>query len=113
MSARAPPVVTRRALADNRGDEDTRMRLSDEQVAFYRRNGYLAGPRVLDDAQIERLRARIADILDRRVPFPDHLLGETVEKSKAKGQLPSFKLVNIFRHDAVFAEVLQHKAIAS
>ena len=89
------------------------MRLTDEQIAFYRRNGYLAGPRVLDGAQIERLRARIADILDGRVPFPDHLLGETVEKSRAKGQLPSFKLVNIFRHDAVFAEVLQHKAIAS
>lgn len=89
------------------------MRLSREQIAFYRENGYLSGPRVLDDAQIERLRARIADILDGRVPFPGHLLGETVEKSKAKGQLPSFKLVNIFRHDPVFAEVLHHPAIAS
>lgn len=91
----------------------TPMRLTDEQIAFYRTNGYLAGPRVLDDAQIARLRQRIADILERRVPFPDHLLGETVEKSQAKGQLPSFKLVNIFRHDAVFAEVLHHPDIAS
>jgi ectoine hydroxylase-related dioxygenase (phytanoyl-CoA dioxygenase family) len=89
------------------------MHLSQDQIAFYRENGYLSGPRVLDDDQIERLRARIADILEGRVRFPDHLLGETVEKSRAKGQLPSFKLVNIFRHDPVFAEVLHHPAIAA
>ncbi len=89
------------------------MHLTSEQIAFYRRNGYLSGPRVLDDGQIERLRQRIADILERRTPFPDHLLGETVEKSRAKGQLPSFKLVNIFRNDAVFAEVLHHPDIGT
>ena len=61
------------------------MHLTSDQIAFYRKNGYLSGPRVLDDGQIERLRDRIGDILERRIPFPDHLLGETVEKSRAKG----------------------------
>ena len=89
------------------------MHLTEEQIAFYRENGYLSGPRVLDDAQIGRLKERIADILERRVEFPAHLMGETVEKSQAKGQLPAVKVVNIFRHDEVFAEVLGNEAIGS
>lgn len=89
------------------------MHLTREQRELFQTNGYVCGPRVLADDQIERLKRRIDDILQRRIPFPEHLLGETVEKSGAKGQLPSVKVVNIFRRDEVFAEVLANEAISS
>jgi len=43
-------------------------RLSDKQVAFYRENGYVAGVRVLDVPQIERLRAELAEMVDPAHP---------------------------------------------
>ncbi len=82
-----------------------------DEIAFYQENGYLTGPRVLDDNQIRRLHQRIDDLLHDRIEFPDHLKGEASEKLRAKGQLPSVKIVNIFRHDPVFAEVLYNPQI--
>ncbi len=38
--------------------------LSDEQVQFYRENGYLAGIRLLNDEQIEALRKELAELVD-------------------------------------------------
>ncbi len=48
-------------------DEWERHRVSDEQVAFYRREGYLPGVRVLDKRQVEALRAELAEWFN-----PDH-----------------------------------------
>ncbi|QDV12151.1 Phytanoyl-CoA dioxygenase (PhyH) [Rosistilla oblonga] len=42
-------------------------RLTDEQIAHYHEFGYLAGVRILDDAQIEHLRAELAELVQ-----PDH-----------------------------------------
>jgi ectoine hydroxylase-related dioxygenase (phytanoyl-CoA dioxygenase family) len=42
-------------------DEWDRYRLTDEQVASYHENGYLSGVKVLDDAQVEALRAELAE----------------------------------------------------
>ena len=39
-------------------------RLSDEQVEFYRENGYLAGIKLLNDEQIEVLRKELAELVD-------------------------------------------------
>jgi ectoine hydroxylase-related dioxygenase (phytanoyl-CoA dioxygenase family) len=39
-------------------------RLSDEQVTFYSEQGYLAGVRILDDEQIEKLRAELANFFE-------------------------------------------------
>lgn len=39
-------------------------RLSDEQVASFHENGYLAGIRMLDDEQVERLRTELTDLFD-------------------------------------------------
>jgi ectoine hydroxylase-related dioxygenase (phytanoyl-CoA dioxygenase family) len=44
-----------------------RYRLSDDQVAFFHENGYLAGIRILDDAQVEALRGELAEWFQ-----PDH-----------------------------------------
>ena len=43
-------------------------RLSDEQTAFYETNGYLAGIRLLDDDQIEVLRAELRELTDPSHP---------------------------------------------
>jgi ectoine hydroxylase-related dioxygenase (phytanoyl-CoA dioxygenase family) len=43
-------------------------RLSDEQVAFYHEHGYLAGIRLLDDAQVEQLRAELAELISPAHP---------------------------------------------
>jgi len=42
--------------------------LSDEQVAFFRENGYLAGIKMLDAAQIERIRNELALIANPQHP---------------------------------------------
>ena len=89
------------------------MHFSAQEIEHFHRQGYLAGPRVLDDDQIETLKTRIDDILAGRTDLPQHLLGETLEKSRAKGQLPSVKVVNLFRHDAVFSQVHKNAAISS
>ncbi len=39
-------------------------RLSDEQVAFYHEHGYLAGVRILNDAQIDQLRSELSELFD-------------------------------------------------
>ena len=41
-----------------------RYRLSDEQVAVFHENGYLAGVRMLDDEQVERLREELNDMFN-------------------------------------------------
>ena len=45
-----------------------RYRLSDEQVAFYEENGYLAGVQVLDDLQVEALREELEGLMDPSNP---------------------------------------------
>ncbi len=47
-----------------------RYKLSDEQVEFFKKNGYVAGVRMLDDAQINFLRNELAEIAD--VNHPGH-----------------------------------------
>jgi hypothetical protein len=42
--------------------------LSDEQVGFYRENGYVAGIRLLNDEQIEVLRREVLDLVDPSHP---------------------------------------------
>jgi ectoine hydroxylase-related dioxygenase (phytanoyl-CoA dioxygenase family) len=48
-------------------DEWERFRLTDEQVAFYHEHGYLAGVKILDEPQVEALRAELAEWFQ-----PDH-----------------------------------------
>ena len=48
--------------------ESHRYRLSDEQVSFYREHGYLAGVKVLNDAQLDVLRAELAELVDPAHP---------------------------------------------
>ena len=88
------------------------MHFTKEQIEHYRLHGYVSGPRVLTDEQIAPLVQQIDDILEGRVAYPEHLMGQTVEKSTVKGQLPAVKIVNLFRNDDVFAEVWNNKLIS-
>ena len=89
------------------------MPFTDAQIEHYKTQGYLSGPRVLSDEQMSALKERIDDILHGRIPFPKHLMGETVEQSRAKGQLPSVKVVNIFRREPTFAALIDNSTISA
>jgi ectoine hydroxylase-related dioxygenase (phytanoyl-CoA dioxygenase family) len=52
----------------NSRDEWQQYRLTDDQVAFYRENGYLKGVRVLSDQQVEALRDELAEFFDPKHP---------------------------------------------
>jgi len=45
-----------------------RLRLSDEQIAFYNENGYLAGVKLLDESQIDQLRKEVMLLVDPAHP---------------------------------------------
>ncbi len=74
------------------------MPCTDAQVEHYKTRGYVAGLRVLSDEQIGQLKEGIEDILQ----LPPAPVGETVERSRAKGQPPSVKVVNILRREPLF-----------
>src|SRR5215470_18182070 len=66
LSAHHEPISDLFSLPVRRQDWD-RYRLSDKQVYFFNENGYLAGVRILDEGQVERLREELLDLMN-----PDH-----------------------------------------
>ncbi len=42
--------------------------LSDEQIKFFKENGYLAGVKMLDEMQIEKLKTELNELADSRHP---------------------------------------------
>jgi len=61
LSTRHEPITRLFKLPTSRDDWMIH-RLSDEQVAFYREEGYVAGIRILTDEQVEVLRHQLADL---------------------------------------------------
>ena len=86
------------------------MHFTQQQIDAYQDRGFLLGPRVLSDEQVAVLVDHIDAILAERVDFPAHLKGEATAKIEAK-HLPSVKVVNLFRHDEVFARVWDNVAV--
>lgn len=68
------------------GDGWTRYHLSDEQVEFYERNGYLAGIRLLTDEPVEVLREELDQIADPTHPghglFYEYHSNESTDPAK-------------------------------
>ena len=60
--------LTRLFPAPPQNEEFERYSLTREQVAFYEENGYLAGVRVFDDAQVGALRAELAELMNPEHP---------------------------------------------
>lgn len=67
-------------------DDPQQYRLTEEQVSFYRDNGYLAGLKVLDDQQLEALRGELAELVDPAHPghelFYEFNANESADPSK-------------------------------
>ena len=55
-------------ISDSFGSEDLKCVLNADQIAFYQTNGYLAGIRLLDDEQVERLRSELAQLSEPSHP---------------------------------------------
>ena len=53
---------------DGTSGDSTRFRLTDEQVSSFHENGYLSGVRLLDDAQVDALRAELKELADSSHP---------------------------------------------
>jgi ectoine hydroxylase-related dioxygenase (phytanoyl-CoA dioxygenase family) len=83
--------------------------LSDEQVEFYRENGYLAGIRVLNDEQIEVLRRELSELVD-----PDHpgneLFYEFNSNESADPQKILFHALGAWRITSGFHDLLWNPA---
>jgi hypothetical protein len=90
-------------------DDWRRYRLSDEQVAFYRKNGYLTGVRILDDEQIERLRAELAPLMKGDHPgrelWYEYHTNESPDPSRVL-----FHALGAWRISPGFHDVLWHPA---
>src|SRR2546421_1737788 len=67
-------------------EEWERYRLSDEQVEFYSEHGYVAGVRILDDAQVDALREELRALADSSHPahelFYEYHSNESLDPSK-------------------------------
>lgn len=84
LSQRHSPVGS--LLDETRGVDPARFRLSDEQVAFFHEHGYLAGVRLLSDAQVEVLREELAELVNPRHPgnglFYEYNSNESADASR-------------------------------
>jgi ectoine hydroxylase-related dioxygenase (phytanoyl-CoA dioxygenase family) len=90
-------------------DEWERYKLTEEQVAFYHEQGYLAGVRILNDDQIAKLRAELIEFFDPQ--HPGHELWyeyHTNESNKADTVL--FHALGAWRIRPGFHDVLWHPA---
>jgi len=84
-------------------------RLSDEQVEFFRINGYVAGIRILTDDQIEQLRAELTELFDPQHDGRD-LWYEYNSNESADPDTVLFHALGAWRLRAGFHDVLWHPA---
>lgn len=108
LSTHHGPISTLFPRAATR-DELERYRLSDDQVAFYHEHGYLPGVRILDDDQVEELRAELAQWFD-----PDHpgreLWYEYHTNESADPNTVLFHALGAWRIEPGFHDLLWHPA---
>jgi ectoine hydroxylase-related dioxygenase (phytanoyl-CoA dioxygenase family) len=84
-------------------------RLSDEQVAFFHEQGYLAGVRILNDEQVERLRQELENLMDTAHPL-HHLFYEFHSNESADPNKVLFHALGAWRIAAGFHDLLWHPA---
>ncbi|HEX6622803.1 MAG TPA: phytanoyl-CoA dioxygenase family protein [Pyrinomonadaceae bacterium] len=82
-----------------------RYRLTREQVEFYREHGYLAGVRVLDEEQVERLRAELSELMEPRQPLR-HLFYEYHSNESADPERVLFHALGAWRVAPAFHDLL-------
>lgn len=96
-----PTLFPRPGSADDWG----KIRLTDEQVEFYREQGYLAGVKILDEAQIEFLREELTRLMDATHPrhalFYEYHSNESVDPSRVL-----FHALGAWRIEVGFHDIL-------
>ena len=91
-------------------EEWARFRLSDVQVEFFRQNGYVAGVRVLDDEQIERLRAELDQLIEPSHPL-HRLFYEFHSNESSDPSRVLFHALGAWRIAPGFHDLLWHPAL--
>jgi ectoine hydroxylase-related dioxygenase (phytanoyl-CoA dioxygenase family) len=90
-------------------DDAQRYRLTEEQVRFYRENGYLAGLKVLNEEQLEALRGELGQLVDPSHPghelFYEFNANESADPSKIL-----FHALGAWRIKAALHDLLWHPA---
>jgi ectoine hydroxylase-related dioxygenase (phytanoyl-CoA dioxygenase family) len=87
-------------------------KLSDEQVAFYHEQGYLAGVRILTDEQIAKLRAELAEFVDPKHPGHE-LWYEYHTNESTKPDTILFHALGAWRIRPCFHDILWHPAFTT
>ncbi|MFL5342497.1 MAG: phytanoyl-CoA dioxygenase family protein [Gemmataceae bacterium] len=86
-----------------------KFRLSDEQVAFFHENGYVAGVRILGESQVERLRRELQGLFDPKHPghelFHEYHSNESPDPSRVL-----FHALGAWRIAPAFHDLLWHPA---
>lgn len=101
--------ITNLFAAPATGAEWEQYRLSDEQVAFFHEQGYLAGVRILNDEHVERLRQELQDLLDVAHPL-HHLFYEFHANEAAEPNQVLFHALGAWRIAPGFHDLLWHPA---
>jgi ectoine hydroxylase-related dioxygenase (phytanoyl-CoA dioxygenase family) len=90
-------------------DNPARYRLTDEQVAFYHENGFLAGVRVLDNSQIGKLRQELAAFFQTNHPGRELWYEYHANESPDPSQV-LFHALGAWRISPGFHDLLWHPA---
>ncbi|MGB7067978.1 MAG: phytanoyl-CoA dioxygenase family protein [Pyrinomonadaceae bacterium] len=94
------------ALFSTSGPPDKeRYSLSAEQIGFFSENGYLEGVRILDDDQIEILRAELPALMNDHDRFYEFNLNESADPNKIL-----FHALGAWRISPAFHDLLWHPA---
>ncbi|HEX7447401.1 MAG TPA: phytanoyl-CoA dioxygenase family protein, partial [Pirellulales bacterium] len=108
LAERHEPLGELFSLPDRR-DAWNRYRLTDEQVASFHRDGYVAGVRVLDETQVERLRHELSELTDASHPghglFYEYHSNESPDPSRVL-----FHALGAWRITPGFHDILWHPA---
>lgn len=90
-------------------EEWAKHRLTNEQVEFYRENGYLAGVRMLTDAQVDALREELNELVDPAHPA-NHLFYEFNSNESADPDRVLFHALGAWRIAPGFHDLLWNPA---
>ena len=85
-------------------------RLNNDQIRFFNENGYLAGVRILQEDQIERLREELVDLMNPDYPgrelYYEFHSNESIDQSKVL-----FHALGAWRIKPGFHDILWHPAV--
>jgi ectoine hydroxylase-related dioxygenase (phytanoyl-CoA dioxygenase family) len=96
----------------SRPEEWDQYRLREEQVEFFHAQGYLAGLRILDEAQIVRLRAELAALMDPSHPGRALFYEYHANESKQSDTV-LFHALGAWRIQPGFHDLLWHPAFCA